>query len=291
MQLRIEDRVSYHLSNPRLAPYTAEAGTTTGAIKLYRWNLELSGALHEALGVVEVVLRNAIDRELQIWNTSRPTLPGNAPYGTNWVEHPARPLEGILNPRGRGSQPKSTYDSAFDRARADSNFRDPSHPRHGASPNHDDIVAHITFGTWVKLLPNRRDRQGQIGPGPQRGLWNNALRHSFPHQSDPLVIARWVTRLHRLRNRIAHVEPLLGTDVISYHRSAARLLRAVDPAVGGSRRLVFRHQQSPGGSQTASTVINQSKQDTLTFPLRTCCHTGVAARWCNQERTPNKRAR
>lgn len=250
MQHRTEDVVSSHLSTPRLAPYMAEAGTLAGAIRLYRWNLELSGALHEALGVVEVVLRNAIDRELQTWNVSRPTVPGSAPFGTNWVEYPAPPLEGILNPRGRGRRPpKSTYRSAFDRARADSSFRDPSHPRRGARPNHDDIVAHISFGTWVKLLPNKRDPRGQIGPGPQRGLWNNALCRSFPHQPDPLVISHWATRLHHLRNRIAHVEPLLGTDVISYHRSAARLLRAVDPAVGdwysGISRVPAVYRQRP----------------------------------------------
>lgn len=233
MQLGIEDIIVGHLSTPRLAPYVAATGSRLEALRLYRWNLELSGSIHESLGVVEVMLRNAIDRQLQIWNQGRSAPIDTAPYGSNWVEHPARPLQAILNPRGRGGRaPKSTYDSARERAVKDSNLRDPSHPRHGVIPNHDDIVAHITFGTWLKLLPSKRDAQGRIGPHGQRGLWNNALKHSFPHHADPLVVHHWAYRLHQLRNRIAHVEPLITTDVLSYHRTAARLLRAVEPAVG-----------------------------------------------------------
>lgn len=229
----IEDTVAGHLSAARLRPYFAAAGSLSGAMRLYRWNLELSGAIHESLGIVEVTMRNSIDAQLQIWNQARPAAVGTALYGTNWVERPARPLEGLLNPRGRGGRPpKSTYESARERAIKDSNLRDPSHPRHAAAPNHDDIVAHITFGTWVKLLPSRRDSQGRIEPSGQRGLWVNALRHSFPHHPDPLVIHHWANRLHLLRNRIAHVEPLIATDVMRYHRSAARLLRAIDPAMG-----------------------------------------------------------
>lgn len=229
----IEDTVAGHLSAPRLAPYLAAAGSISGAMRLYRWNLELSGAIHESLGVVEVTMRNSIDGQLQAWNRGRPAPAGSAAYGTNWVEHPARPLLGVLNPRGRGGRPpKSTYESARERAIKDSNLRDPSHPRHGVSPNHDDIVAHITFGTWVKLLPSKRDAQGRIGPDGQRGLWNNAIKHSFSHHADPLVIHHWANRLHLLRNRIAHVEPLITTDVMGYHRPAARLLRAIDPAMG-----------------------------------------------------------
>lgn len=246
----IEDTVAAHLSAPRLEPYLAAAGSVAGALRLYRWNLELSGAIHESLGVVEVAMRNSIDAQLRMWNRERPAPAGASAHGTNWVEHPARPLLGILNPRGRGGRPpKSTYESARERAIKDSNLRDPAHPRRGVSPNHDDIVAHITFGTWVKLLPSKRDDQGRIAPGPQRGLWDNAIKHSFPHHADPLVVHHWANRLHLLRNRVAHVEPLIATDVMSYHRTAARLLRAIDPAMGdwyaGISRIPEVYRQRP----------------------------------------------
>lgn len=41
---------------------------------MYRWNLELSGAIHESLGVVEVVMRNLIDAQLRMWNRSSPPM-------------------------------------------------------------------------------------------------------------------------------------------------------------------------------------------------------------------------
>ncbi|MCR3720829.1 MULTISPECIES: hypothetical protein [Prauserella salsuginis group] len=224
--------VARHLSEPRLSSYVTVAGNVTDAVRLYRWNVEMSGAIYEALGLVEVVLRNAIDRELQKWNLARPTPTGEPPYGTNWIERPAPPLWGVLNKRTRRGQVVSTYATARERAIKDSSHRDPSHPRRHHLPDHDDVVAHTTFATWVRLLPHKREADGRAGPGPQRGLWTHALRHAFPYKPDPLVIHHWANRLYLLRNRVAHLEPLVATDVLGYHRSAARLLRAVDPTIG-----------------------------------------------------------
>lgn len=97
----IEDIVAGHLSAPRLKPYVAAAGSVSQAMRLYRWNLELSGAIHEALGVVEVTMRNSIDMQLQIWNQGRPAPIGSLPYGTNWVERPA-PARGAAEPERPG---------------------------------------------------------------------------------------------------------------------------------------------------------------------------------------------
>lgn len=202
-------------------------------MELYRWNLEVAGGLHESLALVEVVLRNAMDQQLQAWNASQKprTIGGSlVHYSTDWVQTPAAPLWGILNPKRRGVQ-HSTYKSAADRAAKDSNGRDPSHPRAGAAVCHDDVVAHITFGTWNNLLPHKRKQDGTIDPPAQRIIWDQALIHAFPYHADPLVVRYWVDRLHRLRNRVAHLEPLISTHVMSYHRTAARLLHAVDPDV------------------------------------------------------------
>ncbi len=73
-QLDIEDTVAAHLSAPRLEPYLAAAGSVSGALRLYRWNLELSGAIHDSLGVVEVAMRNSIDAQLRMWNRSSPPM-------------------------------------------------------------------------------------------------------------------------------------------------------------------------------------------------------------------------
>ena len=60
-----------HLAAARLAPYlVATQGNRRQAIKLYQWNIALSGAVYEALHIVEVVLRNAINPAVERWFTS-----------------------------------------------------------------------------------------------------------------------------------------------------------------------------------------------------------------------------
>lgn len=47
-----------------------------------------------------------------------------------------------------------------------------------------------------------------------------------------MTVRVWVDRLHGMRNRVAHHEPLILTDLIAYHRIAARLVRAIDSDLG-----------------------------------------------------------
>jgi hypothetical protein len=213
-----------------MAPYLAVTSTPEAALDLYRWNARMAGAMHEALGIAEVMLRNAIDRELQTWNAGKPPAHGTV-YTTDWAANPAQPLWGILNPRRSGGAARhSTFATAFARAEKDRDLRTTSHVRHGAPITHDDVVAHITFGTWNVLLP-RATRGGGLGPPAQRVLWEQALHRSFPHQQTPGPVKYWVERLHHLRNRVAHLEPLVDVDVLGYHRTIARLLSAIDPVV------------------------------------------------------------
>lgn len=219
------------LSNARIAPYRAATKSDTEALALYRWNMQLAGELHQTLALAEVVLRNALDPQLKEWNVRQPPTRGIT-YTEEWVKHPSSPLWGILNPKIRGSNRRhSAYETAFGRAEQDRDLRDPAHPRRGIEVTHDDVVAHLTFGTWNALLPKQYPN-GKLGPAPQRVLGEQALRHAFPGHPDPAVVKFWVDRLHRLRNRVSHLEPLIRTDVPSYHRTAARLLRAIDSNIG-----------------------------------------------------------
>lgn len=240
--------VASHLSAPRLATYRSAASNDEHALELYRWNTQMAGALHEMLGLAEVFVRNAIDVQLQRWNAIQPPR-GTTTYDSKWVENPAAPLWAILNPpSSNGHYRLSTYDSAWKRADQDRQLRQAGHRRHGMPVDHDDVVAHITFGTWKLLLP-RKLSSGLLGRPAQVVLWNNALKYAFPHHADPAVIGYWVDRLHRLRNRVAHLEPLLDIDVMSYHRTTARLLRAIEPQIGqwyaGTSRVPVIHALRP----------------------------------------------
>jgi hypothetical protein len=56
------------LSPERIAPYLRATGDgdLDVAVRLYEWNLAISGALYEALGILEVVLRNALSTQLAV---------------------------------------------------------------------------------------------------------------------------------------------------------------------------------------------------------------------------------
>lgn len=71
-------KIAQRLSPDRLRSYMdAMGGDLRQALNLYRWNIALSGALFEAIAVVEVVVRNEIDRHLQIWAQS---------IGSDWMD-------------------------------------------------------------------------------------------------------------------------------------------------------------------------------------------------------------
>ncbi|MGN2635849.1 hypothetical protein ACTD5D_06580 [Nocardia takedensis] len=250
--------ITDHIATARYATYLAPTGgDDRRALALYRWNIEMSGALQEATGIAEVFLRNAMDAQLRRWNAAQPPR-GTLIYNHEWVRNPAGSLYAILNPNSRRKLSDGrtikiqhvTYNDVLSRAQDAAHTRLPGHRRHGHPIDHDDIVAHMNFGTWTKLLPRKdlTDSSG-IGPRAQRTLWIDALDKAFPNHSDPLVVRYWVERLHKLRNRVAHLEPLCDTDVMGYHRTVARLLNAIEPSLGswysGISRVPMVYRQKP----------------------------------------------
>lgn len=199
------------LSQPRLVPYLAAAqGNEREALRFYQWNIDLSGAVYEALHVFEVFLRNAIDVELSSWNATQVERGTGRQHSQDWLLDPARLIERLAGPNI-----SRATDQAWAALRA---------PRHrGRTVGHADIVAQLSFGTWRYLLPDR-------DPGRQR-LWKDALHRAFPNlQYDPRELASRVDGAYKLRNRVAHLEPLLRPGVVRAELHGMRwVLRAIDP--------------------------------------------------------------
>jgi hypothetical protein len=59
------------------------------AIALYRWNIERSGAVYQASGVLEVVMRDAVDHDLRAWNAPRIDGATGRPHASAWLVDPA----------------------------------------------------------------------------------------------------------------------------------------------------------------------------------------------------------
>lgn len=182
-----------HLSPPRLAPYlAATGGHHIRALKLYHWNVELSGAVYEVLHAYEVILRNAMDEQLCAWNAQQ-SKQGGGQHTRDWLLDSAPLLQRL-----------SGSDVVKATAFAGSTVRRTRGSRQ--RPLHCDVLAQLSMGTWRYLLPDTANSD----PGKLL-LWTQALSMAFPHRTrtrDQLVNS--VARLHRLRNRIAHLEPLLA---------------------------------------------------------------------------------
>lgn len=81
----------------------------------------------------------------------------------------------------------------------------------------------MSLGTWRFILPGRSDA------GKQR-LWDEALHEAFPHLTrSPHQLERAVEGVYRLRNRVAHLEPLINSNVQAQLVNMRTVIGAIDP--------------------------------------------------------------
>lgn len=120
-------RIAATLSRERFAPYLrATGGDLHAAVRLYEWNLAASGALYEALGILEVVLRNALSVQLGVHHGA---LAGQ------WFDDPLGVLSDLAH---------DDIAAARNRVRK---LRRPETPGR--------VVAELNFGFWKFLLAKR----------------------------------------------------------------------------------------------------------------------------------------
>lgn len=203
----------------RLAHYRVVAGgQDADALALYEWNIELASALQDPLGIVEVAVRHAIDTQLSAWAQQHVSDP-------DWINHIAHIPH--LSAPGVFTTTRHKLYKAADQSRRS---RPANHPRHGDAITHDDLVAHVMFGAWASLLPEKFDAswvdpngnpvQNQVNLQARRDLWRNCLHSGFPNvKHDPrgYGTGNKVRDLRKLRNRVSHMDSLLYVDVKHLH--------------------------------------------------------------------------
>ncbi|HEX6682489.1 MAG TPA: hypothetical protein VF062_06815 [Candidatus Limnocylindrales bacterium] len=184
--------VKQRLSAERFARYEAIAGGLAPAVELYEWNMRAAAEFHRLLHGVEVILRNALHEQMSGWHHGL-GLPGM------WFDDPLGLLEA-----------KAHDDIAVARRRIVQQGRVVAPGR---------LVSELTFGFWRYLLAGRYETQ----------LWTPALRHAFPHLATRrrADVARPVERLHHLRNRIAHHEPIYPRRLDLDERDALAVVAAI----------------------------------------------------------------
>ncbi len=161
------------VSAERFGSYETQMGSETGAVALYEWNLAMSAAIFETLGVVEVLVRNAFHAALTERHVGRG---GVGPWYTGvW-----------LDVKGR-----QDVASARDRATG----------RGRSVELQGKVIAELSFGFWRYLVARRY----------QTTAWP-ALQSVFPlhpgGNAPRSGVEDRMQRIHVLRNRIAHHEPI-----------------------------------------------------------------------------------
>lgn len=221
MKKRIADDVISRIPAPRFATYLAETDSGQGpnpytALDLYLWNIEAAAAVTSTTSIVEVALRDCIDQQLRIWNQEK--------IGTkDWITKPAVPLSHIVRstpPRSwRPTTKRPLYKYWWETKARERRTKD--------NPNHDDLVAALSFGTWLQLIPKPPSLNGQRS-GPRVDLWEDALSQGF--KASAYQAYTWAETLRQARNRASHLEPLLNLQQLRHwHRVSSRLLNSLWP--------------------------------------------------------------
>jgi hypothetical protein len=198
------------LRAPRLERYLrAAGGDRARALRLYDWNARISSALLRNLAHFEVALRNAYDGAL---TAATPSGQGHWTLASVAV---FPPLYRTKRTRGGSTQrtdinrkPREILDAAAAAAGGNS-----------ASPG--KIIANLSFGFWRYLSSKAHEKS----------LWVPHLHAAFSPRTNRSDVDARIGRLHGLRNRVAHHEPLLSTNVLAGLDDLLWVAERLDPAI------------------------------------------------------------
>lgn len=211
------DWVESWLSVPQFAVYLHAADhDRRAALALYEWNALVATVFHHDLAHVEVDLRNAYDRALCV---AAPDC------GTHWVFEPARhfPPQRHKAANGRYYDANETSRKLIAEAirnacpQRTAGRSDPGEAVRRPSPG--KVIAEPSFGFW-RYLSVRRQHDS---------LWIPHLHKAFRPGTSRNAVDRPISRLHTLRNRVAHHEPLFTIDLAGRHRDLLTLAGLISP--------------------------------------------------------------
>lgn len=180
------------LSEPRFSTYLAKAdGDENFAFALYLYNSRLSKSFLFPLSVAEVTFRNTIDALLE------------KEFGEDW------PTD--TNFRGELSQKSlEALEKGISIAERHAAWKGEKEIKRG------DVVAELTFDFWSNLF--RRE---------YHEFWRPRATRAFPglkHGEGRHEIQALVREINGLRNRVAHHEPILHSNVPDLQSKIIRLV-------------------------------------------------------------------
>lgn len=185
-----EQSILNTLSPERMQTYEKAAGSAAEALRLYLWNIEVSGAFWMPLHLCEVVIRNAVSAAI-----------ANAYQTPDWIKSRQflRSLPTAARDQITRALPKSNQ----------------------APASTSMVIPELKFIFWQKMFTERHDDK----------IWNSQIWAVFPNieTKKPAHCLRQefysdLDSVRRLRNRIAHHEPIFQQDLAD---DLERLIRLV----------------------------------------------------------------
>lgn len=158
-----------------MAPYLELAGQNKrDALALYEWSTRTAATAFEIVGHLEVLFRNALDKNLRAHFREESC-------GIPW----------FLLPTPGGEHVAEAVTIVRERLR----------PQRKESRH--QIVANLSFGFWA----------GLVGPKYEE-LWRESLYKAFPNSSGRRKqVSTAVERVRKFRNRLAHHDSMINVDV------------------------------------------------------------------------------
>ena len=168
------------ISTPRIVKYLAACGNNTRkAMTLYRANIRLSTEIFSILCLFEVALRNAIDIHYR------------GKLGNNWLFDAIQPGAGHLHTVGCEKSLNSAENAIAGL---------------GMYYSHDKAIAELTFGFWTYQFASKEFAAA--------GSTLLSVLPGRPFGTNHTKVFKKLASINRIRNRIAHHEPIcFGTPL------------------------------------------------------------------------------
>lgn len=192
------------ISQPRFSTYlNAKNQDVEQALNLYRWNLEVSSALLVPLQICEVSIRNAVAHALE------------QKYGAQWNQFSGF-IQSLPDPH-KGHSPKQNLINTNKKI------------KRAGKLTAGKVIAELNFVFWEQMFSARHDSR----------LWVNYFFDVFPNAdiaySYHVLRAEANTTIYdirRLRNRIAHNEPVFNRNIIDDYNQIIKMIewRCADTA-------------------------------------------------------------
>ena len=227
---------AFHLlGEERIDTLGGNGRNRTLAIQAFEWEIKVRKALLAPTEITEITLRNAIDKAIDSWWNEK-----NLPR--TWTDTPL-PIEAeSLMPFVHSESWKK---------RAKSNL-----PK-GRQINHEDLIAHTSFGTWKNMIGNPLSLNQKKSTGYNQikswnaakkrdeqcsRLWREIISTAFPYLpqtksargklSPRAYIGTRVARTAALRNRTFHWDNLTKTNIAMRYKDMLEIVSSINPQVG-----------------------------------------------------------